>query len=186
MWFVRLHAKIVSHISRPLSITTEWILSVCWMLNIKKELLVLLPGAWHSVSFENVLIPHSDTLRGTFLSLYVLLGLLSHIRLRERTLWHMAVFWELPAEMKEMVHWVVLPGNTSNHVLGFLSDTLPLGAKKYSYEVDLTSFCSFIYGFQIIMELLGAVFLPRESQEQRRLVGCHLWDRTELDTTEVT
>ena len=154
LWFVRLHAKIVSHISRPLSITTEWMLSVCWMLNIRKELLVLLPGAWHSVSFENLLIPHSDT----FLSLYVLLGLLSHICLRERTLWHMAVFWELPAEMKEIVHRVALPGNTSNHVLGFSSDTLPVRVKKYSYEVDLTSFCSFIYSLQIIMELLKQVY----------------------------
>ena len=31
-----------------------------------------------------------------------------------------------------------------------------------------------------------AVFLPGESQGQRSLVGCHLWGRTELDTTEVT
>ena len=30
------------------------------------------------------------------------------------------------------------------------------------------------------------VFLPRESQGQRSLVGCRLWGRTELDTTEVT
>ena len=30
------------------------------------------------------------------------------------------------------------------------------------------------------------VFLPGESQGQRRLVGCHLWGRTESDTTEVT
>ena len=30
------------------------------------------------------------------------------------------------------------------------------------------------------------VFLPGESQGQRSLVGCHLWGRTELDTTEVT
>ena len=28
------------------------------------------------------------------------------------------------------------------------------------------------------------VFLPRESQGQRSLVGCRLWGRTELDTTE--
>lgn len=61
------------------------------MLNIKKELLVLLPGAWHSVSFENVLIPHSDTLWDTFLPLYILLGLLSHICLGERTLAHGSV-----------------------------------------------------------------------------------------------
>ena len=29
-------------------------------------------------------------------------------------------------------------------------------------------------------------FLPGESQGQRRLVGCHLWGHTELDTTEST
>ena len=30
------------------------------------------------------------------------------------------------------------------------------------------------------------VFLPGESQGQRSLLGCCLWGRTELDTTEVT
>ena len=30
------------------------------------------------------------------------------------------------------------------------------------------------------------VFLPGESQGRRSLVGCCLWGRTELDTTEVT
>ena len=30
------------------------------------------------------------------------------------------------------------------------------------------------------------VFLPGESRGQRSLVGCHLWDHTELDTTEAT
>ena len=30
------------------------------------------------------------------------------------------------------------------------------------------------------------VFLPGESQGWQSLVGCHLWDRTESDTTEVT
>ena len=30
------------------------------------------------------------------------------------------------------------------------------------------------------------VFLLGESQERRSLVGCRLWGRTELDTTEVT
>ena len=30
------------------------------------------------------------------------------------------------------------------------------------------------------------VFLPGESQGQRSLVGCHLWGRTESDTTQVT
>ena len=30
------------------------------------------------------------------------------------------------------------------------------------------------------------VFLPGESQGQRSLVGCHLWGRTESETTEAT
>ena len=30
------------------------------------------------------------------------------------------------------------------------------------------------------------VFLPGESQERGSLVGCHLWDRTESNTTEAT
>ena len=30
------------------------------------------------------------------------------------------------------------------------------------------------------------MFLPGESQSQGSLVGCHLWGRTELDTTEAT
>ena len=30
------------------------------------------------------------------------------------------------------------------------------------------------------------VFLPGESQGRQSLVGCHLWGRTESDTTEVT
>ena len=30
------------------------------------------------------------------------------------------------------------------------------------------------------------VFLPEESQGQRSLMGCHLWGRTESDTTEAT
>ena len=31
-----------------------------------------------------------------------------------------------------------------------------------------------------------SVFLPGESQGQGSVVGCHLWGRTELDTTEAT
>ena len=32
----------------------------------------------------------------------------------------------------------------------------------------------------------GRVLLPGESQGQGSLVGCHLWGRTESDTTEAT
>ena len=34
--------------------------------------------------------------------------------------------------------------------------------------------------------LISPVFLPGESQGQESLLGCHLWGRTESDTTEVT
>ena len=33
---------------------------------------------------------------------------------------------------------------------------------------------------------MSGVFLPGESQGQGSLAGCHLWGRTELDTTEAT
>ena len=34
------------------------------------------------------------------------------------------------------------------------------------------------------MATLDPVFLPGESQGRRSLVGCHLWGRTDSDTTE--
>ena len=34
--------------------------------------------------------------------------------------------------------------------------------------------------------VIAPVFLPGESQGQGSLVGCHLWGRTESDTTEAT
>ena len=41
--------------------------------------------------------------------------------------------------------------------------------------------------FKIIVQWQPTpVFLPRESQGQRSLVGCHLWGHIELDMTEVT
>ena len=42
--------------------------------------------------------------------------------------------------------------------------------------------------FQVLVEFrqIPPVFLPGESQGQRSLVGCCLWGRTELDTTEET
>ena len=33
---------------------------------------------------------------------------------------------------------------------------------------------------------ISPAFLPGESQGRRSLVGCRLWGRTELDTTEAT
>ena len=45
---------------------------------------------------------------------------------------------------------------------------------------------TFTFHFHALEEEPTPVFLPGESQGQGSLVGCHLWDRTESDTTEVT
>ena len=47
---------------------------------------------------------------------------------------------------------------------------------------------SFTFHFHALEKELAthSVFLPGESQGRGSLVGCHLWCRTELDTTEVT
>ena len=36
------------------------------------------------------------------------------------------------------------------------------------------------------LQSVGSLFLPGESQGRGSLVGCHLWGRTESDTTEAT
>ena len=41
-------------------------------------------------------------------------------------------------------------------------------------------------GSKPVSQVLGEVFLPGESQGRGSLVGCCLWGRTELDTTEAT
>ena len=49
-----------------------------------------------------------------------------------------------------------------------------------------------IYNLYFINVIIGrrkwqpTPFLPGESQVQKSLVGCHLWGRTESDTTEAT
>ena len=55
-------------------------------------------------------------------------------------------------------------------------------------EVDTTERLHFRFSLSCIGEGNGnpLQFLPGESQGWGSLVGCHLWDRTELDTTETT
>ena len=55
-------------------------------------------------------------------------------------------------------------------------------------ESDMTERLPFHFSLSCIGEGNGnpLVFLPRESQGRGSLVGCHLWGRTESDTTEVT
>ena len=47
---------------------------------------------------------------------------------------------------------------------------------------------TFIFHFHALKKEMQPtpVFLPGESQGRGSLVGCHLWGRTESDTTEVT
>ena len=53
---------------------------------------------------------------------------------------------------------------------------------------DMTEQLHFHFSLSCIGEemVTHSVFLLRESQGQRSLVGCHLWGCTELDTTEAT
>ena len=58
-----------------------------------------------------------------------------------------------------------------------------------SLESDMTDRLHFHFSVSYIGEGNGKptpVFLPGESQGQGSLVGCHLWGRTESDTTEAT
>ena len=52
-----------------------------------------------------------------------------------------------------------------------------------SQDIEYSSLC---YIVQRRKWQLTPVFLPRESQGHRSLVGCRLWRHTELDMTEVT
>ena len=47
---------------------------------------------------------------------------------------------------------------------------------------------TFTFHFHALEKAMATtpVFLPGESQGQGSLVGCHLWSRTESDTTKVT
>ena len=55
-------------------------------------------------------------------------------------------------------------------------------------ESDMTERLPFHFSLSCIGEGNGnpLMFLPGESQGRGSLVGCHLWGRTESDTTEVT
>ena len=55
-------------------------------------------------------------------------------------------------------------------------------------ESDMTEQLHFPFSLSCIGEGNGdtPVFLPGESQGRGSLVGCHLWGRTELDTTVAT
>ena len=54
-------------------------------------------------------------------------------------------------------------------------------------QTQLSNF-TFTFHFHALEKEMAttAVFLPGESQGQGSVVGCHLWGRTESDTTEAT
>ena len=53
-------------------------------------------------------------------------------------------------------------------------------------ELDTAGRLHFHFSLSCIGEGNGKPLLPGESQGQGSLVGCHLWGRTESDTTEAT
>ena len=63
-------------------------------------------------------------------------------------------------------------------------------AAVHGVAEDLTRLSDFIFTFHFHAweeEMATTpVFLPREPQGLRGLVGCRLWDRKESDTTETT
>ena len=71
------------------------------------------------------------------------------------------------------------------------SSTLPMdggawGAAVHGVEKSWTLLSDFTFMHWRRKWQPTPVFLPGESQGQGSLVGCHLWGRTESDTTEAT
>ena len=60
-----------------------------------------------------------------------------------------------------------------------------MGSRRVRHDW-VTSLSLFIFMHWIRKWQPTPVFLPRESQGQGSLVGCHLWGHTESDTTEAT
>ena len=90
----------------------------------------------------------------------------------------------------EMVRWHhQLDGHEFEQVLGVgdgqgsLACCSPWGHKIWTQLSDFT----FTFHFHALEKEMATtpVFLPGESRGWRSLVGCHLWGRTESDTTEV-
>ena len=60
--------------------------------------------------------------------------------------------------------------------------------QEYTEELYKKIFITFPFHFHALEKEMATqpVFLPGKSQAQESLVGCHLWGRTESDTTEAT
>ena len=70
----------------------------------------------------------------------------------------------------------------------------PHGSLNHVYGACVPGFlwpiiliCLVLHPYLVLLRMQPTpVFLPGESQGRGSLVGCRLWGRTELDTTEVT
>ena len=71
------------------------------------------------------------------------------------------------------IQWVEEPGRLQS-----------MGSQSWTRLSDFTF--TFIFMHWRRKWQPAPVFLPGESQGRRSLVGCRLWGRTELDTTEAT
>ena len=58
------------------------------------------------------------------------------------------------------------------------------GVSKSQTQLSDSTFTFHFHALE--KEMATPVFLPGESQGRGSLVGCRLWGRTELDTTEAT
>ena len=68
------------------------------------------------------------------------------------------------------------------------SSTLAWKAAVHGVAEGRTQLSDFTFRFHVLEKEMAPtpVFSPGESQGRGSLVGCRLWGRTELDTTEAT
>jgi len=81
------------------------------------------------------------------------------------------------------------PGHLLNQGIELLSLAPPALAGGFfttSTTWEAISFEPTYYGYPEKAMARTPILLPGESQGRGSLVGCHLWGRTELDTTEAT
>ena len=97
--------------------------------------------------------------------------------------WVRTLGWEDPLEKAMAPHssilawkipWAEEPGGLQS-----------MGSLRVGHE-SVTSLSLFTFMQWKRKWQSAPVFLPGESQERWSLMGCHLWGRTESDTTEVT
>ena len=100
--------------------------------------------------------------------------------------WKRSVFIPIPkkgnAKACSNYHRIVFISHASKVILKILHASL----QQYVIQEILDVQAGFRKGRGTKKWQPTPVFLPGESQGQKSLVGCHLWGRTESDTTEAT